>query len=65
MRLTPLGYMIGRLKITELRDRAGAQLGERFDICRFHMASLDQGALPLSMLEREVDAWIATEAARP
>ena len=57
--------MIGRLKITELRDRAGAQLGERFDIRRFHMALLDQGALPLSMLEREVDAWIATEAARP
>ncbi len=59
-----LGYMIGKLKITELRDRAKAQLGERFDIRRFHMALLDQGALPLSMLEREVDVWIAAEAAR-
>jgi uncharacterized protein (DUF885 family) len=42
-----------------LRDRAKAALGTRFDIRRFHNAVLDQGALPLSALERLVDDWIA------
>ena len=59
-----LGYMIGQLKIIELRDRARAALGERFDIRRFHGVLLDQGALPLTVLARNVDDWIAAEAAR-
>lgn len=59
-----LGYMIGQLKIIELRDRARAALGPRFDIRRFHMAVLDQGAVPLSVLDRQLDDWIASELAR-
>jgi uncharacterized protein (DUF885 family) len=59
-----LGYMIGELKILELRDRARTKLGERFDIRRFHMVLLDQGAVPLTVLERQINEWIAAEALR-
>ncbi|MDB5859540.1 MAG: hypothetical protein JWQ76_3229 [Ramlibacter sp.] len=57
-----LTYMIGQLKIIELREKARAALGPRFDIRRFHMAVLDQGQLPLDLLERVVDEWIAAQA---
>ncbi len=56
-----LAYMIGQLKIIELRDRARQKLGARFDIRKFHMAVLDQGSVPLPVLERSVDAWIAAQ----
>jgi uncharacterized protein (DUF885 family) len=59
-----LAYMSGQLKIIELRDRSRAAMGEAFDIRRFHNVVLDQGALPLPVLERVVDEWIATTAAR-
>lgn len=52
-------YMIGQLKIAELRDRAERELGPRFDIRAFHEAVLGQGALPLDTLERQVDAYIS------
>jgi len=60
-----LAYMIGQLKIQELRDRARTKLGDRFDIRRFHMAVLDQGAVPLWVLDRQIDDWVSAEAKRP
>jgi uncharacterized protein (DUF885 family) len=53
-----LGYKIGELKIKELRDRVKNKLGELFDIRKFHNAILDDGPLPLNLLERRIDEWI-------
>ena len=53
-----LGYKIGQLKILELRHKAEQELGPSFDIRGFHDAVIDQGALPLDLLEKQVDAWI-------
>lgn len=52
-------YYIGMQKIIELRARAQAELGDRFDLRRFHDITLGAGPLPLPLLEERIDAWIA------
>ena len=59
-----LGYKMGELKIRELRARAEQELGPKFDLRRFHDALLGQGAVPLDVLETQIDGWIAGEKAR-
>jgi uncharacterized protein (DUF885 family) len=54
-----LAYKVGALTIQRLRDKAKAALGDRFDIRRFHDQVLDTGALPLPVLEKKIDDWIA------
>ncbi len=56
-----LGYKMGQLKILELRDKAKTALGAKFDIKAFHDEVLDSGALPLDVLEKRVDTWIAAQ----
>ncbi|HUJ53850.1 MAG TPA: DUF885 domain-containing protein, partial [Steroidobacteraceae bacterium] len=52
-------YKVGELKILELREKARAALGARFDLKEFHAVVLENGAMPLTLLEQLVDEWIA------
>jgi uncharacterized protein (DUF885 family) len=54
-------YMIGELKIIELRERAKAALGSRFSLSEFHTRVLDAGRVPLSVLDQDIDRWIAAK----
>ena len=58
-----LSYKMGQLKILELRARAQQQLGGQFDIREFHDQVVDSGALPLDVLEQQINAWIAQKKA--
>lgn len=53
-----LGYKIGQIRIRELRNKAEAALGARFDIREFHSQILRDGALPLDVLEAKIDRWL-------
>jgi len=52
-------YMIGELKIVELRERARRELGDRFSLREFHNVVLGVGVVPLDILEQQVDRWIS------
>jgi uncharacterized protein (DUF885 family) len=52
-------YMIGKLKILELRETARSALGEQFDIREFHDEILRDGPVPLSILEVKINRWVA------
>ena len=54
------GYMVGKLTILRLRDKAKAALGAKFDIHKFHDTVLLSGSMPLAVLEKVVDNYIAT-----
>lgn len=56
-----LAYKIGELKIKELRARAEQALGDKFDIKAFHAEVLQDGSVPLAVLETKIDRWIATQ----
>jgi uncharacterized protein (DUF885 family) len=54
-----LGYKVGQLRITGMREKAEQQLGKRFDVKAFHSVILRDGPLPMDVLERKVDRWLS------
>jgi len=56
-----LGYKIGQLKIRELRAKYEKQLGSRFKLSTFHDELLQDGSMPLAVLEKKMDAWAAKQ----
>ncbi|WP_397580508.1 DUF885 domain-containing protein [Sphingorhabdus sp.] len=54
-----LAYKIGSLTIMRLKEKARTQLGKKFDVREFHNQVLNTGALPLTVLEKKIDDWIA------
>jgi uncharacterized protein (DUF885 family) len=60
-----LAYKIGQMKIRELRNFAERELGEKFDVRKFHDQVLGNGALPLDVLEARITSWVANQKAKP
>jgi len=58
-------YKVGQLKILELREKAKAALGPKFNLKDFHAVVLENGGVPLTLLEQLVDEWIARERGTP
>jgi uncharacterized protein (DUF885 family) len=54
-----LAYKIGQLTILKAKAKAKAALGAKFDPRGFHAAVLDTGALPMPVLEKKIDDWVA------
>ncbi|MDQ1156239.1 uncharacterized protein (DUF885 family) [Sphingomonas sp. SORGH_AS 950] len=59
-----LAYKIGQITISRAKAKAKAELGAKFDPRRFHAVVLDTGALPMPVLEKKIDDWIAAEKRR-
>ena len=59
-----LGYKMGQLKIRDLRTSSSRELGAKFEVRRFHDLVLGEGAVPLDVLERRVQAWVSEVKAR-
>ncbi|MFT3823341.1 MAG: DUF885 domain-containing protein [Chitinophagaceae bacterium] len=59
-----VSYKVGELKILELRERAKKKLGNKFDIKEFHDEVLEDGCLPLIILEAKIDNWIENKASK-
>jgi uncharacterized protein (DUF885 family) len=59
-----LGYKVGQLRITQMRANAEKTLGPKFDIKEFHSMILRDGALPMDVLEKKVNRWIAARKAQ-
>jgi uncharacterized protein (DUF885 family) len=60
-----LAYKVGQLKLSALRAKATEALGDKFDVRAFHAQVLEDGALPLDVLEGKIDRWIAAQKATP
>jgi uncharacterized protein (DUF885 family) len=60
-----LSYMVGRIRMLELRERARARLGDKLELRELHELILTGAALPLDLLDREVDGWIAQQQGAP
>ena len=56
-----VSYKIGALKIRELRERAQVALGARFSLPEFHEQILEEGSLPLDLLEQKIERWLAQQ----